>query len=171
MYRRANQVLLEELEARHLAGANLRLAFLAEWQRRENACVDAHEARHVLDAGTPGINYEFTAALSRVIFGGDPAAARRRCAMRRLLASVMVVVAVAGATASAARTKAPSGGWWIVLESDRDGSARGYGMRPDGSRLSPILAGASTPSPLAVSDDGGTIAYTGSFESWLPCSS
>jgi hypothetical protein len=83
--------------------------------------------------------------------------------MRQLLASVMVVVAVAGATASAGRTKAPSGGWWIVLESNRDGSARGYGMRPDGSRLSPILAGASTPSPLAVSANGGTIAYTGSF--------
>jgi hypothetical protein len=74
MYRRADETLLAELRAKGLEGADLRLAFLAEWQRREDACVDAHEARHVIDASVPGINHEMTAALSRVIFGGDPPA-------------------------------------------------------------------------------------------------
>jgi Tol biopolymer transport system component len=83
--------------------------------------------------------------------------------MRRLLASASIVLAVAGATASAGHTKPSPRGWWIVLGSDRDGSSRAYSVRPDGARLSPILSGAEAPSPLAVSDDGGTIAYTGSF--------
>ena len=83
--------------------------------------------------------------------------------MRRLLASALAALAVVGATASVGRTKVPPSGWWIVLGSDRDGTTRAYSMRPDGSRLSPVFPRGRTASPLAVSRNGGTIAYTGDF--------
>jgi WD40-like Beta Propeller Repeat len=66
--------------------------------------------------------------------------------------------AVGGGPSAAARgTKARAGGYWILLESNRDGVARGYSVRPDGSRLTPLLPGALE--PVAVSHDGGLIAY------------
>jgi hypothetical protein len=80
--------------------------------------------------------------------------------MRRPLACALLVLAVLATTASAARTRTPARGYWIVLGSDRDGTSRAYSMRPDGSRLSPILARGRAGSPLAISRDGGTIAYT-----------
>jgi Tol biopolymer transport system component len=77
--------------------------------------------------------------------------------MRRLLAAALVVLAAGGATASAGRTPR----YWIVLGSDRDGTSRAYSVGRDGSRMSPILARPFT--PLALSRDGSTIAYTGDF--------
>jgi dipeptidyl aminopeptidase/acylaminoacyl peptidase len=50
----------------------------------------------------------------------------------------------------------------IVVASDRYGAQRGYSIRPDGSRWSPLLhAGRGAPIPAAVSGDGATIAYSG----------
>jgi hypothetical protein len=67
--RRANRGLLQELEAKGLRGADLRLAFLDAWQRREDKCVFAHEARHLIDPRDAPFNREMTAAIARVLFG------------------------------------------------------------------------------------------------------
>ena len=57
---------------------------------------------------------------------------------------------------------------WLLLSSTRDGSSgefdlsgglRAYAMRPDGSRLTRLLAKGRKLNPLAVSADGSTIAY------------
>src|SRR5207244_2115270 len=63
------------------------------------------------------------------------------------------------ATGSEARTAARSRGYWIVLSSNRDGAWRPYSIRPDGSRLTPLLARGQALSPSSVSGDGRTIAY------------
>jgi Tol biopolymer transport system component len=80
---------------------------------------------------------------------------------RLLVAASVAAAAVGGLSASAAGTKTGAEGYWIVLGSDRDGQGRAYIMRPDGSRLTPLLARALT--PAAVSADGGTIAYYGQY--------
>jgi dipeptidyl aminopeptidase/acylaminoacyl peptidase len=81
-----------------------------------------------------------------------------------MIAMALVAAAVAfavggGRSAEARRTKARAGGYWILLESNRDGVARGYSVRPDGSRLTPLLSRGHALDPVAVSRDGGTIAY------------
>jgi Tol biopolymer transport system component len=83
--------------------------------------------------------------------------------MRRFLASALAVLAVVGASASDARTSARARGPWIVLGSDRDGETRAYSVRPDGSRLSPVLARGRDYEPVAISRDGTKIAYYGDF--------
>ena len=47
----------------------------------------------------------------------------------------------------------------MLLSSDRDGVLRSYSVRPDGSRLTPLLPRSRALRPAAVSRDGGTIAY------------
>jgi hypothetical protein len=82
----------------------------------------------------------------------------------RLLVAALAAVAVVGAGASQAGKTARAGGYWIVLASDRDGQGRVYSVRPDGSRLTPLFARDNAPYPLAISGDGGTIAYSGQNE-------
>lgn len=76
-----------------------------------------------------------------------------------LVAAAVAFAVVGGRSAEARRTKARAGGYWILLESNRDGVARGYSVRPDGSRLTPLLSRGHALDPVAVSRDGGTIAY------------
>lgn len=74
MVRRSLQDLLAALQAKGLAGAQLRLAFLAESQRQLVSCVQAHEARRLIDgSSTQGAQREMNAALSQVLFGPSPA--------------------------------------------------------------------------------------------------
>jgi WD40 repeat protein len=81
---------------------------------------------------------------------------------------LLAAVALAGSSSPAANTTADAGGYWIVLASDRDGTNRGYSVRPDGGRLSPLGSSKRALAPLAVSAGGGTIAYTDSNESiWV----
>jgi WD40 repeat protein len=79
--------------------------------------------------------------------------------MRRLLAAALVALALLGATGSDARTAPRSRGYWIVLASNRDGTSRAYSVRPDGSRLTPLLGSGRALFPLTVSGDGSTVAY------------
>jgi Tol biopolymer transport system component len=70
-----------------------------------------------------------------------------------------------GPSASAAGTTERAAGYWIVLASDRDGETRAYDIRPDGSRLTPLLPrGRGFTQPAAVSRDGKTIVYVDPFE-------
>jgi Tol biopolymer transport system component len=79
--------------------------------------------------------------------------------MRRVLAVVLAGVALGGLSASAGGTTRRVAGYRILLASDRDGVRRGYSIRPDGTRLTPLLARRSSLVPAAVSRDGSTIAY------------
>ncbi len=77
-----------------------------------------------------------------------------------LVAGALAAFAVGGGPSAAAKgTTAGAGGYWILLESNRDGATRGYSVRPDGSRLTPLLPRGRALEPVAVSRDGGTIAY------------
>jgi Lipoprotein LpqB beta-propeller domain len=78
---------------------------------------------------------------------------------RVLVAAFLVAGAAGGLSASAGTSRA--GGPWIVFGSDRDGAWRGYSMRPDGSRLTPLLPRGRALSPVAASADGSTLAYSG----------
>jgi len=79
---------------------------------------------------------------------------------RWLLAVALATVAVAGVAALAPeRVASAGGGFWILLGSDRDGQERAYSVRPDGSRLTPLLSLDRALDPIAVSLDGRTIAY------------
>jgi hypothetical protein len=82
--------------------------------------------------------------------------------MTRALAAVLSILALAGASVSPARTAAPPPRYWIVLDSDRDGAGRAYSIRPDSSRLTPLLPPTEARVAAAISGDGTTIAYGGS---------
>lgn len=89
--------------------------------------------------------------------------------LREALVGALVAALLAGSsfeaqTASAAKP-APRGAYWIVLASDRDGVNRAYSIRPDGSRLTPLLPAGSPHVPHAVSANGRTVAYDGGFVS------
>lgn len=70
--------LLERLQGRGLAGENLRLAFLSEYERtRQESSIFAHEGRHAIDERLktkvrPAWKSEFYAKLSEVVFTTDP---------------------------------------------------------------------------------------------------
>lgn len=73
MYRRSGREILESLRSKGIAGSELRLQFMFEFQRRHRGCVLAHEARHLIDRDlVTGGNPELSAALSQVLFGPDP---------------------------------------------------------------------------------------------------
>ena len=77
--------------------------------------------------------------------------------MTRLLAAAFAAIALTGHAGTSARP----GDYRILLTSNRDGQSRGYSMRPDGSRLTPLLPRGRALVPTAVSRDGSTIAYQG----------
>ena len=70
----------------------------------------------------------------------------------------LTAATIATIAASTARTS-PGAVFWIVLASDRDGQTRGYSMREDGSRVTPLLPRDRALVPHAVSSDGGMISY------------
>jgi hypothetical protein len=71
---------------------------------------------------------------------------------------LLVALAAAALTGHGGATARPHGPW-ILLTSNRDGRTRGYSMRTDGSRLTPLLARGQTLVPGAVSRDGSTVVY------------
>ena len=73
--------------------------------------------------------------------------------MTRLLVAAFTAVALAG------HAHAPRSDYHILLTSNRDGLVRGYSIRPDGSRLTPLLPPGSALVPAEVSADGSTIGY------------
>lgn len=79
--------------------------------------------------------------------------------MTRYVATALAALALVGATESHARTAVRTGRYWIVLGSNRDGADRAYSVRPDGSRLTPLLGRAFF--PVSISGDGRTVAYRG----------
>jgi Tol biopolymer transport system component len=66
---------------------------------------------------------------------------------------------LAAGDSAARRTAALADDSWIVISSNRDGVNRAYSVRPDGSRLTPLLAGRRLV-PMMVSGNRETIAYT-----------
>jgi len=86
--------------------------------------------------------------------------------IRGLIAAGVVAASLAGfgfagadLTAAAGGEVASSGGYRILLASNRDGETRAYSVRPDGSSLTPLLPTGHALAPIALSRDGGTIAY------------
>jgi WD40 repeat protein len=79
--------------------------------------------------------------------------------LRQALVAPLAVAAVACLTGCVGRTTAADGAPRVLLSSDRDGETRAYSVRPDGSRLTPLLPRSRALRPAAVSRDGGTIAY------------
>lgn len=79
--------------------------------------------------------------------------------MKTLAAAAIAGVALAGLSSSASGTAAGAESYWLVLGSNRGGTNRGYSIRADGSRLTPLLTPRSTLAPVAVSGDGSTVAY------------
>lgn len=87
-----------------------------------------------------------------------------------VLVGGLVVALLAGSsieaqTASAAKSGVRRSTYWIVLASDRDGANRPYSVRPDGSRLTPLLAPRRSHTPQAVSADGRIVAYNDGYVS------
>jgi hypothetical protein len=80
-----------------------------------------------------------------------------------MVALPVAAVALGGLPTSAAETSARADGYRILFESscgNTGGADLGvYSMRPDGSRLTPLFRRGRALEPLAVSQDGGTIAY------------
>jgi len=76
-----------------------------------------------------------------------------------LVLAMVAAFASAGLTKSAVGSDARARGYRIVLGSDRDGNLRAYSVRPDGSRLTPLLERNRPLSPVALSRDGNVVAY------------
>jgi hypothetical protein len=90
--------------------------------------------------------------------------------LREVLVGALVAALLPGSSfmaqpASAAKSVASSGKYWIVLGSDRDGTNRAYGIRPDGSRLTPLLPQGRSHPPQAVSGNGRFVAYSDGYVS------
>jgi Tol biopolymer transport system component len=79
--------------------------------------------------------------------------------VRRALAAALAAVALGGLSASAEGATQRAAGYRILLVSDRDGVKRAYSMRPDGSRLTPLLPRGRPLVPAGLSADGSTIGY------------
>src|ERR671925_455562 len=80
-----------------------------------------------------------------------------------LVAALLAGSSFGAQTASAAKSSSAS--YWIVLGSDRDGTDRAYSIRPDGSRLTPLLARKRSHNPAAVSANGRIVAYMDGYVS------
>jgi Tol biopolymer transport system component len=76
-----------------------------------------------------------------------------------LAAALALALLAGGAGRSVAASPAGAAGYRILLVSDRDGVRRVYSMRPDGSRLTPLLPRGRAPAPAGLSRDGSTIGY------------
>jgi Tol biopolymer transport system component len=70
-----------------------------------------------------------------------------------------VLAGLAAGDGAARHTATRADDSWIVIASNRDGVNRAYSIRPDGLRLTPLLAGRRL-TPFAVSRNGETVAYT-----------
>ena len=79
--------------------------------------------------------------------------------IRRVLAVALVAAGLGGLSASAGGTTQRAAGYRILLVSNRDGVQRAYSMRPDGSRLTPLLPRSRALVPAEVSRDGRTVGY------------
>ena len=66
-------------------------------------------------------------------------------------------------SASAAHRNDGAGHYWIVVSSNRDGHDRGYSVRMDGSRLSPLLPLTRMLVPGDISGDGRVVEYHDSY--------
>jgi Tol biopolymer transport system component len=85
----------------------------------------------------------------------------------RQLAAVFAATGITAAAgpsppASDGRTPARPAPGRVVLTSDRDGNTRGYTIRADGKRLTPLLLQSRRLIPVTESADGRTIAYVDS---------
>jgi Tol biopolymer transport system component len=87
--------------------------------------------------------------------------------------ALVATVAVATLTAAAGGGRSASGAtesgradeYRILLASNRDGEMRAYSIRPDGSRLTPLLPSGRNLTPVVVSQDDRQIAYRGQGDS------
>ena len=77
-----------------------------------------------------------------------------------MIRAVLAAAVLAGLALSAGGRATVGSDYWLLLESNRDGVHRAYGMRPDGSLLSPLLAPGRALYPWGATQDGRTIAYT-----------
>jgi Tol biopolymer transport system component len=89
---------------------------------------------------------------------------------REVIVSGLIAALLAGGsfeaqTASAARPTSRGATYWILFGSDRDGANRSYSIRPDGSRLTPLLPKDRTHLLQSVSADGRLVAYADGFVS------
>jgi hypothetical protein len=80
-----------------------------------------------------------------------------------LVAALLAGSSVEAETASPTKSGVRRSTYWIVLASDRDGTNRPYSVRPDGSRLTPLLARRRSHTPQAVSADGRIVAYNDGY--------
>jgi Tol biopolymer transport system component len=82
----------------------------------------------------------------------------------RLLAAVGLACLFPGSSAvgdlAASGATSPGESYRIVLASDRDGSNRAYSVLADGSHLAPLLPRGRHLTPVAISANGRTVAYT-----------
>src|SRR6266511_3132383 len=76
---------------------------------------------------------------------------------------MLAAVGLAALTLTAPATTG-AGGYWIVLASDRDGQTRGYSVRPDGTRLSPLLPLTRALVPADISADGRVVVHHELYE-------
>ena len=72
-----------------------------------------------------------------------------------------VLAGLAAGDGAARRTAALADDYRIVISSNREGKTRPYSILSNGSGLAPLLAGGRRLMPVAVSRNGGTIAFTG----------
>ena len=73
--------------------------------------------------------------------------------------ALVTAAVLAGLVASAGGRATAAADYWLLLESNRDGVHRAYGMRPDGSLLSPLLPPDRALRPQGTTQDGRLIAY------------
>jgi hypothetical protein len=92
-------------------------------------------------------------------------------ASRLLVAAGLAWTVLAGLAAGdlAARRTAPLANEpWLLIASNRDGALRGYSMLADGTRLTPLIGPRSRLVPIAVSQNGATVAYLPSYRDGEP---
>jgi Tol biopolymer transport system component len=78
-----------------------------------------------------------------------------------VIRAALAAVVLAALAASSAGGRASVGSdYWLVLSSNRDGQQRAYSMRPDGSRLTPLLGPERALTPAGTSSNGRLVAYT-----------
>ena len=82
---------------------------------------------------------------------------------RFLLGVALAALSVGALSASAAHRNDSASRYWIVVSSNRDGHDRGYSVRTDGSRLSPLLPLTRMLIPGDISGDGRVVEYHDSY--------
>ena len=77
----------------------------------------------------------------------------------RIVGAAALALTLVAVSAAADESTTRMGAYWVVVESNRDGQSRGYSVRPDGTRLTPLVSAGRDVVPNAVSADGRTIVY------------